>query len=623
MANQSSNINVTDLDFDSIAENLKSYLKGQNQFKDYDFEGSNMSVLIDLLAYSSHIGAINTNIAASELFLDSAQMRKNVVSRAKDLGFVPASETASGATIDVACSNVINADGTYPTTAQMQLPRGTVFQTTYDGTNFNFVVTSTVRPLQNGTTYNYTDVNLIQGTYASDTFIFDNQIANPKFVLSNARVDKNQIAVIVNSNGVTSVYTLSTNISSITTVSKVYYTQENEEGYVELYFGDGVLGAALKDGDTITVTYIVVDTAHADGANRFSISGTLNGFSDITTTRVVKAAGGAEKESIDSIKFKATKFYTSQNRLVTLNDYKAKVSEYYPNADAVAVWGGEDNDPPQYGKVFIALKPKNADYLSDTEKTSVQTKLNALNMLTVRPTIVDADIVKILISCVFKYNENATQFSNGELVTLVTSAINVFDNTNLANFDSVFRHSNLVKDIDATDSAILSNTCNIRLRKSTTITVAKTIGYTSSFGNAFYNPNSGYNAAGGGITQTTGFYTQGDTVNIHYFDDDGLGVIRRYYLSSGARVYLDSTAGTVDYSNGKITINAINITSTSNTDSTIDFTVIPSGNDVVASRGNLIDIAPADVKVTGEVDTIASGESSAGVGYTPTSTSTY
>ena len=623
MATNSSQINVTDLDFDSIAENLKNYLKGQNQFKDYDFEGSNMSVLIDLLAYSSHIGAINTNIAASELFLDSAQMRKNVVSRAKDLGFIPASESASEATIDVACSNVINANGTSPTTAEMQLLRGTVFQTVYDGTNFNYVVTSTVRPSQNGTTYNYTDVNLVQGTYATDIYIFDSQVANPKFVLSNSRVDKSKVSVTVTSNGTTSTYALSTNISAITTSSKVYYTQENEEGFVELYFGDGVLGAALKDGDSIAVTYIVVDENHADGANQFAMVGSINGFSDIRTTRVIASTGGAEKESIDSIKFKATKFYTSQNRLVTLNDYKAKVSEYYPNADAVAVWGGEDNDPPQYGKVFIALKPKNSDYLSDTEKASVQTKLNKLNMLTVRPTIIDADIVKILISCVFKYNENATQYSNGELVTLVTSSINTFDNTNLANFDSVFRHSNLVKAIDETDSAILSNTCNLRLKKATTITIAKTLGYTSSFGNALYNPNSGYNAAGGGITQTTGFYTQGDTVNVHYFDDDGKGILRRYYVSSGARVYLDSSAGTVDYTNGKITINAINITSTVNTDSTIDFTVIPAGNDVVASRGNLIDIAPADVKVTGEVDTIASGESSAGVGYTSTSSSTY
>ena len=428
-----------------------------------------------------------------------------------------------------------------PTTSEMQLLRGTVFQTVYDGTNYDFVVSSTVRPSQNGTTYNYTDVNLVQGTYATDIYVFDNQIANPKFVLSNQRVDKSKLSVVVTSSGVSSNYALSTDISAITTTSKVYYTQENEEGYIELYFGDGVLGASLKDGDSIAVTYIVVDDAHADGANLFTMVGGINGFSDVRTTRVIPATGGAEKESIDSIKFKATKFYTSQNRLVTLNDYKAKVSEYYPNADAVAVWGGEDNDPPEYGKVFIALKPKNSDYLSDTEKKLVQSKLNKLNMLTVRPTIIDADIVKILITCVFKYNENATQYSNGELVTLVTSAINTFDNTNLSNFDSVFRHSNLVKAIDETDGSILSNTCNIRLRKATTIKTGQETGYTSVFGNALYNPNDGYNAAGGGITQTTGFYTQGDAVNIHYFDDDGKGNLRRFYLSSGARVYLDST----------------------------------------------------------------------------------
>ena len=321
MATNSSQINVTDLDFDSIADNLKGYLKGQSQFKDYDFEGSNMSVLIDLLAYASHIGAVNTNIAASELFLDSAQMRKNVVSRAKDLGFIPASESASEATIDVACSNVRNADGTFPTTAEMQLLRGTIFQTVYDGTNFDYVVTSTVRPSQNGTTYNYTDVNLVQGTYATDVYVFDSQIANPKFVLSNARVDKSRISVTVNSNGTVSNYALSTNISSITTTSKVYYTQENEEGFIELYFGDGVLGNKLLDGDTVNVTYIVVDENHADGAKLFSMVGSINGFTDIATTRVVASTGGAEKESIDSIKFKATKFYTSQNRLVTPVSY--------------------------------------------------------------------------------------------------------------------------------------------------------------------------------------------------------------------------------------------------------------------------------------------------------------
>ena len=623
MAVKSSNLQITDLDFDNIADNLKNYLKGQEQFKDYNFEGSSMSVLVDLLAYASHIGAVNTNIAASELFLDSAQIRKNVVSRAKDLGFVPASESCSSAFIDLEMKNVRNADGTQPTTTDMQLMRGTNFVTVFDGSSYNFVVTSTKRPTQNNLSYNYNNVEIVQGTYAQDSFIFDNQIANPKFVLSNERVDKSRMIVSVTSNGVAETYTLSTGISNITTESKVYYAQENEEGYVEIYFGDGTLGKALSDGDIIDVTYIIVDEVHANGASQFVLSGTVNGFSNSHVTNVSKASGGAEKESIESIKFKATKFYTSQNRLVTLNDYKAKVQEYYPNADAVAVWGGEDNDPPEYGKVFVALKPQNSDYLSDTEKELVKSKLNALNMLTVRPQVVDAEIVKILVTCVFKYNENATDLSIGELEAIVNTAIQKFDTDNLNNFDAIFRHSNLLKAVDDSNTSILSNTCNIRLRKRKDILVSETKGYSVTFGNALYNPHGGHNASSGGITTTTGFYVSGDSVNVNYFDDDGNGNLRRYYLSGSTRIYQDSAAGTVDYALGKITINAIQITSTVNTDSSIDFTVVPSGNDVVATRGNLVDISTDDIKVTGEVDTIASGESSAGVGYTSTSTSNY
>ena len=623
MAIKSSQINVTDLDFESIADNLKSYLQGQNHLKDYDFEGSTMSVLVDLLAYSSHIGAINTNIAGSELFLDSAQMRKNVVSRAKDLGFVPASEKASSATIDVSIKNVRNADGTYPTVSEMAMTRGTRLSTVFDGLTYEFVVPNTVNPTQNGTTYTYSSVPIIQGTYATDQFVFDGQVPNPKFVLSNERVDRTQLNVSVNSAGTTDTYTLSTDVSNITTTSKAYYVQENEEGFVEIYFGDGVLGKQLLDGDVITVTYIIVDDIHCDGSKDFVLESSINGYTDSTITTTAVSNGGAEKESIESIKFKATKFYTSQNRLVTLNDYKAKVSEYYPNADAVAVWGGEDNNPPEYGKVFLAIKPLNSDYLSDTEKTAIKGKLNSLNMLTVRPEIVDAEIVKVLISTTFKYNARATTLSEGELETLVELTINNFDRDNLTNFDSIFRHSNLIKAIDDAESSILSNTTNIRLKKSLATKVSQLIGYSLTTGNGLYNPTTGYNKVNGGITSSTGFYVQGDSTNIQYFDDDGSGNLRRFYLSGATRIYTDNFAGIVNYSTGVISINAINITSTVNVDSTIDFTLIPSSNDVVATRGILIDISSSDISVKAEVDTIASGESSAGVGYSSTSTSTY
>ena len=623
MATKSSQINITELDFDSISDNLKAYLKGQEKLKDYNFEGSTMATLIDLLAYSSHIGAVNTNIAASELFLDSAQIRKNVVSRAKDLGFTPASEKCSSAIIDIALNNVLKADGTYPTLSEMTIPRGHVFQTVFDGVSYDFVTTDTNKPTQNSSTFNYTGVEISQGTYMSDSFVYDRQIKNSKFVLSNERVDRSKLSVVVNSGGTSSTYALSTDISTITTTSTVYYTQENEEGYLEIYFGDGVLGKELLDGDIITATYIVVDTDHADGAKSFQQITSINGYSDSVITTTTNSTGGAEKESVESIKFKANKFFTSQNRLVTLNDYKAKVSEYYPNADAVAVWGGEDNNPPQYGKVFLAIKPKNSDYLTEVEKAEVIRKLNSLNMVTVRPEIINPEIIKILISTCFKYNNNFTTLSKGELEQLVNTTINQYDADNLSNFDSIFRHSNLVKNIDETDTSILSNITNIRLKKSSNITLNKKIGYTNEFGNAFYHPNAQYNKALGGILSSTGFTVSGYSVNTQYFDDDGDGNLRRFYLSGSTRIYSDTTAGTVDYTTGKITINALMFTSTVNTNTTIDFTIIPDSYDVVATRGSLVDISSADVTVKGEIDTIASGESSAGVGFSSTSSSTY
>ncbi len=623
MAIKSSQITATDLDFDKISDNIKTYLKGQERFKDYDFEGSNLNVIIDMLAYAGHISGVNTNIAASEMFLDSAQIRKNVVSRAKDLGFVPASEQASSAQLNMKLSNVRNANGTIPTENDMTLPRGHNFSTVYDGVTYNFVNTTSVVPTRDNVSFSYPTVDIVQGQYITDSFVFDSQIKNAKFVLANSRVDRSRLEVSVNSNGIVSKYTLSTEVSTITSSSRVFYAQENEEGFIEIYFGDDVLGQGLVDGDLISATYITVDDIHADGAKLFTMTDAINGFTNAEITTLSTASGGAEKEDIESIKFKATKFYTSQNRLVTLNDYKAKVSEYYPNADAVAVWGGEDNDPPEYGKVFISLKPQNSDYLSEVEKAEVTTKLNQLNMLTVRPVIKDAEIVKILLTTVFKYNANDTTLSKGEIETIVRNAIVNFDNTNLNNFDSIFRHSNLVKDIDAANTAILSNITNVRLRKRKQVNLSKSEGFIIEFGNGFFHPHDGHNKASGGILTTTGFKVDGDSVNTYFFDDDGSGIVRRYSIQGGVRVFADLAAGTIDYTNGKISVNAINFTSTVNSDTSIDFTVLPSSDDVVAIRGSLIDISVDDIKVSGEVDTISSGESSAGVGYNSTSTISY
>ena len=616
---KSSQVNITDLDFDDIADNLKEYLKGQTTLKDYNFEGSNISLLIDLLAYSSHVSAFNANMVASELFLDTAQIRKNVVSRAKEIGYTPTSATASMATIDLQVNNPL-IGGETPTS--LTLNRGHKFKTTYDGFVFPYVLldSQTINPL-NGV-FKFEDLKLYQGTMNSDIFAYNGQIQNQRFSLSEERVDTTSITVTVASTGgSTSSWSQSTDISSVDKDSKVWYVQENDQGLFEVYFGDGVISAEPLDGDTITISYLVTNEVHTEGANIFSMTDAIGGNSDVTIITTTNSSGGKDKEGIESIRFAASKFYTSQNRLVTVDDYKSKLQTLYPGADSISVWGGEDNSPPQYGKIFIAIKPsQTVNKLTSSEKTLLRDKMRRLNMLTVRPEIVDADIIDIIVTTNFKYNPRATTKTVSELETLVRAAIITHDSTYLSGFDSIFRHSVLATDIDNAESSILSNITTVKLRKTVTPTFGQSKGYIIEFGdgNGFYNPHTGHNKAGGGILETTGFLVSGFT-DTFYFDDDGEGNLRRYSLSGSTRVYADSQAGTVDYTNGKITTTGVNILSTINTDDTIHFTVKPNSNDSVAYRSNLLEINTSLISVTGATDTIASGDTSAGVGYTSSS----
>mgnify|MGYP003310911132 FL=1 len=616
---KSSQVNITDLDFDNIGNNLKEYLKGQQTLKDYNFEGSNISLLIDLLAYSSHVSAFNANMVASELFLDTAQIRKNVVSRAKEIGYVPTSATASMASIDLQVNNPL-VGGTIPTS--LTLNRGHKFKTVFDGVSYPYILleSKTISPL-NGV-FKFEGLKLYQGTMNSDIFAYNGQTQNQRFPLTEELVDTSSITVTVEStSGSTSAWTQSTDISAVDKDSKVWYVQENDQGQFEVYFGDGVISAEPLDGDTITISYLVTNAVHTEGARVFTMSDSVGGNSNVTITTKLNSSGGKDKEGIESIRFAASKFYTSQNRLVTVDDYKSKLQTLYPGADSIAVWGGEDNNPPQYGKIFISIKPsQNVNKLTTSEKILLRDKLRQLNMLTVRPELVDANIIDIIIDSNFKYNPRATTKTASELETLVRAAIITHDSTYLSGFDSIFRHSVLANDIDSAESSILSNITTIKLRKTITPTLGQSKGYTVDFGsgNAFYNPHSGHNAHNGGIIVTTGFKVSGYT-DTYYFDDDGQGNLRRYSLSGSTRVYADSQAGTVDYSNGKITVNGVNILETINTDDTIYFTVIPNSYDAVAYRSNLLDINTSLIKVTGATDTIASGDTSAGVGYTSSS----
>tara|TARA_B100001175_G_scaffold230103_1_gene196698 strand:- start:128 stop:1999 length:1872 start_codon:yes stop_codon:yes gene_type:complete len=613
---KSSQVNITDLDFDKIGNNLKEYLKGQSTLKDYNFEGSNINILIDLLAYSSHVSAFNANMVASELFLDTAQIRKNIVSRAKEIGYTPTSATASMAKIDLQVNNPL-IGGSTPTS--LTLNRGHKFKTNYDGAIYNYVLleTKTITPVLS--VFKFEDLEIYQGTMNSDIFAYNGQIQNQRFALTEELVDTSTITVTIQSTGgSSSAWTQAKDISAVNKDSKVWYVQENDLGQFEVYFGDGIISAEPLDGDTITISYLVTNPLHTEDAKIFSLTDSIGGNTNVTITTKNNSSGGKDKEGIESIRFAASKFYTSQNRLVTVEDYKSKLQTLYPGADSIAVWGGEDNNPPQYGKIFISIKPsQNVNKLTTSEKILLKDKLKTLNMLTVRPELIDASIIDVIVESNFKFNPRTTTKTVSELETLVRAAIITHDNTYLSGFDSIFRHSVLTSDIDSAESSILSNITTVKLRKTITPTLNQSLGYTVEVGsgNSLYNPHEGHNAMAGGVISTTGFKVSGYT-DTYYFDDDGKGNVRRYSFAGSERVYADSQAGTVDYANGKITINGITILETSNTDGTIHFTLIPSSYDVVGFRSNLLDINTSLIKVTGATDTIASGDTSAGVGYT-------
>jgi hypothetical protein len=614
---KSSNINITDLDFEDVSASLKEYLKGQDTLKDYNFEGSNISILTDLLAYAAHTAAFNANMVASEMFLDTAQIRKNVVSRAKELGYTPSSRTAAKATFDL---TVISPQVSGSTPSNLTINRGHEFTTIYDGTSYTFIAldNKTITPREGA--FKFLDLDIYQGRLTTDVYRYDSQVANQRFPMLNGNVDTSTITINVTSNNVVTAWTKAGDLTGIRSTSTVFYIQENDEGLFEIYFGDGVIGASPKDGDEISISYLVTAAEHANGASIFSMATSINGNSAVTLANITSASGGKDIETTDQIKFSASKFYTSQNRLVTVSDYKAKLQDLYPGADSIAVWGGEDASPAQYGKVFVSIKPSQySNNLTTTEKSTLKTSLSDLSVLTVRPEVIDSEILQILVSTNFKYDPTKTSQTKSALETLVKAAIMSYDKNSLAGFDTLFRHSQLTTKIDSAEQSLLSNITTVKLRKNYAATVDGTKSTIKlDFGNKLYNPHTDHNKVGGGVVTSTGFFVSGDTKN-YFFDDDGSGNIRKYYADGATRVYVDNTAGTVDYGTGVININTLTYSSTSITDGSIDFTIIPNSNDVISVRNQLLDITASEISVTGVADTVASGETSAGVGYTTSS----
>ena len=605
-------LQVTELDFDQIKDNLKTYMKNQTEFSDYNFEGSGMSQIIDLLAYNTHYLAMNANFAMNEAFLDSATLRSSVVSHAKGLGYTPRSARAPVAYVDVTLNS--------STATSATLAKGTRFTTKVDGSTFGFVVNEDITTTPTNGVMRFINVPIYEGTLITSRYTVDLNNIEQKFLISDDRGDTTTLKVSVQTSGSdvsTTTYTLATDITQVTSGAKVYFLQESTDGKFEVYFGDGVVGSSISNGNIVQLQYVVTNKNKANGAKSFSTT-SVSGETDVTVALLVAALGGAEPESISSIKFNAPLDYSSQGRAVTTQDYKTILPTVYAGTQAVQVWGGEDNDPPIYGQVFLSVRTKSGTNLTQAQKNSIAVDLKKYNIASIRPTFVNPLITKIKLKVDFKFDSKTTTKTVGDLETLIRSTLATYNSGDLLNFDVVFRHSKISGLIDATDTSILSNTTRLTLNQIITPTLNASTQYVIDFNNALYNPHSGHNATLGGITSSTGFTIAGNT-NTLYIDDDGNGIIRTYYLVGGqTRTYVDASAGTINYASGKIVLTDLNITSATNTDGTISVDILPASNDVVSVRNQLLEIDLTNTTVSGTVDTVAAGGSSAGTGYTTT-----
>ena len=611
-------LDVSELDFSLIKENLKTFLGQQTEFKDYDFEGAGMNVLLDLLAYNTHYLSYNANIAANEMFLDSADLRSSVVSLAKSVGYTPTSSTCSTGTIKVVVNNA--------TGASLTMSRGTKFTSTVNSQSYSFVNNADVTITPVDGVYTFNDLSIKEGSLLNFKYTVNTSDTDQRFIIPNDNVDTSTLTVKIqnsSSDSTTSTYTLANGITELTSTSKVYFLQEVENGRFEVYFGDGVLGKAVEDGNIVIFDYIVCNRDAPNGANTFTLSGTIGGFSDTTITTVSNASSGSGPESITSIKLQAPRDYAAQDRAVTGNDYKTLVKTLYANTDAVQVWGGEDNSTPNYGKVYISIKAKSGANLTTATKNDVVTSLKKYSVASVTPIIVDPETTYITTDTSFKYNSANTTKDVTTLQTDVLNTVGNYSSDTLQDFTGVFRHSELSRKIDATDSSILSNITTLKMYKFFTPTLNSALKYTISYNNAFYNPHSGHNSSAGGIISSTGFKINDDSsANEHFLDDDGQGNVRAYYLSSGVRTYTSSSFGTVNYTTGEIVLTSANITSISNVDGATSTQIrvfaIPNSNDIAPVRNQILQIDTANSTVTGAVDTVESGSSSAGTTYTTT-----
>ena len=611
----------TNLDFDQIKVQIKDYLRANSNFTDFDFEGSNFSVLIDTLAYNTYINAFNANLVVNESFLDGATVRENVVSLARNIGYIPRSKTAAVA--DVTFSVPTSTTGGF-----ISLEAGLVCVGAADNTTYRFSVPENISAtVVNGTAQFGTadkPIKLYQGSYLTRQFLV-NTAQDQRFILDNPNIDTTTVRVYVkgiNDTGLGREYHVVDNILNIDKTSEIFLIQEVQEERYELLFGDGYFGKELENNAIITVRYIITDGASGNGPALFDFQGNFvdeNGIRLIPTasvpvTTVQRAMNGGEIENVSSIKYFAPRLYSAQYRAVTARDYEAIISSVYPNMESVAVVGGEELSPPKFGTVQISIKPKNGTYVSDFDKQNILSKLKQYSIAGINQNIIDLKVLYVELDSTIYYNDN--QISNSDdLKTSITAGLSRYSkDIDMNRFGGRFKYSKVLQLIDRVDNAISSNITKVRIRRDMKVLKNQFAQYELCFGNRFHVNSNGLNI------KSTGFTLTGSSDIVYFTDtpntDLKTGVISIVKIdANGSKMVVSKNAGTVDYLKGEILLSTINISSTVAANSVIEVQAFPESNDVVGLKDLYLTLDVSKSQINMVKDVIASGEDISGVSF--------
>lgn len=607
----------TNLDFGDLRTQIKDYLRSNSNFTDFDFEGSNFSTLIDLLAYNSYITAYNTNMAVNETFLDSATLRENVVSLARNIGYVPRSKRSAKAKIS------FSVDMSQTNARTVKIFAGQVALGAVTSGNFIFSIPEDVTtPVNSDGVALFENLEVYEGVYLTSTFIVDSSQTNQKFILPNTNIDTTTIRVKV-TNQVTEVYTAYNNILNVDKDSRIFLIQEVANEKYEILFGDNIIGKRPSGGSRIEISYIVTNGELGNGANNFTFSGRLidNNLLDVTSgiSLIItesSSQNGDSIESIDSIKYLAPRVYASQFRAVTANDYKGLIPYIYSNVDSVTSYGGEELDPPEYGKVFISIKPRNGTFLSEITKQDIIRSLKQYSIAGIRPEIIDLSYLYVEVDSTVYYNVNAS--TRPELVrTKVLNTLTTYSkSSDVNNFGGRFKYSKVTTLIDDSDKSITSNITKVRMRRDLNPAINTFATYELCYGNQIHIKKDGYSI------KSTGFTINGIADTLYMADvqvSGNSGKIFFFKLENNVPVIVKNAAGSVDYKRGEILLDVVNITSTSLSNGLIEVQAVPESNDVIGLKDLYLQVDVKNSVVNMIEDTISSGENISATQYVPTS----